>query len=167
MTGLPPFESVIEGYGPALLRFCAARAGAGQGEDVFQEAMIAALRAYPTLRDPEAIRPWLYSIAARKAIDVHRAVARAPVPVDDLEPLEQGVAEAPAFDREIWSLVKELPNKQREAIGLRFLGELTHGEIAAAMGTSEEAARRSVFEGLKRLRQDHGEDLTILADPAS
>jgi RNA polymerase sigma factor (sigma-70 family) len=164
---LPPFESVIEDYGPALLRFCVARAGAGQGEDVFQEAMIAALRAYTTLRDPEAIRPWLYSIAARKAIDAHRAAARAPVPVDDLEPLEQGVADAPTFDREIWSVVKELPRKQREAIGLRFLGELTHGEIAAAMGTSEEAARRSVFEGLRRLRQDHGDDLTILADPAS
>jgi RNA polymerase sigma factor (sigma-70 family) len=164
---LPPFESVIEEHGPALLRFCVARAGAGQGEDVFQEAMIAALRAYTTLRDPDAIRPWLYSIAARKAIDAHRAAARAPVPVDDLEPLEQGVADAPAFDREIWSLVKELPRKQREAIGLRFLGELTHGEIAEAMGTSEEAARRSVFEGLRRLRQDHGDDLTILADPAS
>jgi RNA polymerase sigma factor (sigma-70 family) len=164
---LPPFESVIEEHGPALLRFCVARAGAGQGEDVFQEAMIAALRSYTTLRDPDAIRPWLYSIAARKAIDAHRAAARAPVPVDDLEPLEQGVADAPAFDREIWSVVKELPRKQREAIGLRFLGELTHGEIAAAMGTSEEAARRSVFEGLRRLRQDHGDDLTILADRAS
>jgi RNA polymerase sigma factor (sigma-70 family) len=164
---LPPFESVIEEHGPALLRFCAARAGAGRSEDVFQETMIAALRGYPTLRDPEAIRPWLYSIAARKAIDAHRAGAREAIPVDDLEPLAEGVVAAPGFDGEIWSWVKELPDKQRQAIGLRFLGQLTHGEIATAMGTSEEAARRSVFEGLRRLRQDHGDDLTILVDPAS
>lgn len=164
---LPPFESVIEEHGRALLRFCCARAGAGQGEDVFQETMIAALRGYADLRDPEAIRPWLYSIAARKAIDADRTAARTPTPVADLEPPAPAVADALAFDGEIWSWVKELPAKQGQAIGLRFLAELTHGEIAAAMGTSEEAARRNVFEGLKRLREDRGEDLTILADPAS
>ena len=75
---LPPFESVVNEYGPALLRFCVARAGDGRGEDVFQETMLAALRNYPRLDDPGAIKPWLYAIAANKAIDAHRAAARAP-----------------------------------------------------------------------------------------
>ena len=136
-------------------------------EDLVQDTLIAVHSRRGTFDRDRLFTPWLYSIAARKAIDAHRATARAPVPVDDLEPLAGGVADAPGFDREIWSLVKGLPTKQREAIGLRFLGELTHGEIAGAMGTSEEAARRNVFEGLRRLRQDHGDDLTILADRAS
>jgi DNA-directed RNA polymerase specialized sigma24 family protein len=49
-------------------------------------------------------------------------------------------------------LVGALPPKQRQAVTLRYLGDLTNKEIAAAMRTSEEAARRNVFEGLRRLR---------------
>jgi len=35
----------------------------------------------------------------------------------------------------------------------RFVADLPHREIAAALGCSEEAARRSVHEGLKKLRE--------------
>jgi DNA-directed RNA polymerase specialized sigma24 family protein len=87
--------------------------------------------------------------------------------MEDLEAVMPSPTDPPPFDGQIWSWVRELPNKQRQAIGLRFLAELSHAEIATAMGTSEEAARRNVFEGLKRLREDHGEDLTFLDDSAS
>lgn len=156
---LPPFEQVVEAHGPALLRFCVARAGK-RGEDVFQEAMLAALRAYPDLRDSEAVRPWLFAIAARKAIDVARADARAPIPIDGSDELVPGVADPPAFDAEIWIRVRSLPDKQRQAVGLRFLADLSHGEIADVMGTSAEASRRNVHEGLSRLRRELGVDLT-------
>jgi RNA polymerase sigma factor (sigma-70 family) len=158
---LPPFEQVIESHGPALLRFCVGRVGPSRGEDVFQEAMIAALRAYPGLRDPDAVRPWLYAIASRKAIDSQRTEARAPIAVGDSVLLADGAADPPAFDTEIWTLVRKLPDKQRQAVGLRFLADLAHAEIADAMGTSEEASRRNVHEGLSRLRRELGGDLTF------
>ena len=157
---LPPFEQVVEEHGPALLRFCAGRAGPDRAEDVFQEAMIAALRAYPELRDPEAVRPWLYAIAARKAIDAHRAAARVPVPVDDVDRLAGGDGIS-VIETGIWVQVKSLPDKQRQAVGLRFLADLSHGEIGEAMGTSAEASRRNVHEGLRRLRREFGDDLTF------
>jgi RNA polymerase sigma factor (sigma-70 family) len=50
--------------------------------------------------------------------------------------------------------VSRLPPKQRAAILLRYAGDLTHAEVAAALGCSEEAARRSAHEGLKKLRND-------------
>ncbi len=149
-THLPPFEGVVELHGPAVLRFCLAQAGPERGEDVFQETMLAALRAFAEVREPAAIRSWLFSIAARKAVDSHRGRARAPVPIADPEP-EAG--DEPAFaDDGIWQLVRSLPAKQRTAIGLRYLADLSHGEIAEVMATSEDAARRNVFEGLRRLR---------------
>jgi RNA polymerase sigma factor (sigma-70 family) len=166
-VNLPPFESVVNEYGPALLRFCVARAGRGRDEDVFQETMLAALRSYARLEDLEAVRPWLYAIAANKAIDAHRAAARAPLPVEDLGRFGGGVVEPSSFDREIWSAVKELPVKQRQAVGLRFLADLSHAEIGEAMGTSTAAARRSVFEGLARLRREGVGDLTFLDAGAS
>jgi RNA polymerase sigma factor (sigma-70 family) len=150
---LPPFERVLELYGPALLRFCAAQVGPDRAEDVFQETMLAALRAYDRVRDPASIRPWLFSIAARKAIDMHRDRARSPQPVPELEP-PAFAEDAPLVDRAVWAQVRSLPDKQRQAVALRFLGDLSHREIAQVMETSEAAARRNVFEGVKRLRTD-------------
>ena len=150
-TSAPSFEAVIERHGPTVLRFCIARAGPDRGEDCFQETMLAALRGYDRVRDPDAVRGWLLSIAARATIDNHRRRSRAPIPVDDLEPLLAGVEDAPR-DEALWELVRTLPAKQREAVTLRYLGDLTNAEIAAVMQTSPEAARRNVFEGLRRLR---------------
>lgn len=150
---LPPFEHVVERHGPALLRFCTAQLGAARAEDCFQETMLAALRAYGELRDPGATRAWLFSIAARKAIDEHRARARTPQAVADPEPLAAPHAGAPG-DPALWARVRELPEKQRQAVALRYLGELSHREIAAVMATSEAAARRNVYEGVARLRRE-------------
>jgi RNA polymerase sigma factor (sigma-70 family) len=155
---LPPFEAVIELHGRAVLRFCVAQTGSERGEDVFQETMLAALRAYDEVRDPGAIGSWLFSIAARKAVDSHRGRARAPEPVADPEPppVDDG---AVLRDDGIWRLVRSLPGKQRTAVTLRYLADLSHREIAEVMQTSEAAARRNVFEGLTRLRE-HSEEGT-------
>lgn len=166
------FERVLEAHGPAVLRFCAAQAGPNRTEDVFQETMIAALRSLDQVRDPGAVRSWLFAIAARKAIDSHRERARSPEPVADPEPLEvasgDDANDADAIvDDEIWSRVRELPAKQREAVALRFLGDLSHRQIAAAMQISEPAARRNVFEGLKRLRSDFDDDPIDIPDQRS
>lgn len=150
---LPPFEQVVELYGPALLRYCAAQVGSERAEDCAQEALLAALRGYRGVREVGAIRSWLFSIAANKAVDLHRGCARAPRLVEDLAPL--GATEEPAYrDDALWSRVRELPDKQRQAVTLRYLGDLSHSEIAQVMETSQAAARRSVFEGLKRLRRE-------------
>jgi DNA-directed RNA polymerase specialized sigma24 family protein len=93
------------------------------------------------------------TIAHRKALDHHRAGARRPVPVG-------AVPDAPAPDARtatgdgVWERVACLPPKQRAALLLRFAGDLSHREVAAALGCSEEAARRSAHEGLKRLREE-------------
>lgn len=148
---LPPFESLIELHARGLLRFCVARLGADRGEDAFQETLLAALRAYPDLRDPAAAGGWLFAIADRKIIDAARAGARQPAGGDAIDEVaEPWHDSAPAGS--LWNDVAELPAKQREAVALRYVADLSHGEIAAAMGISEAAARRNVHEGLKRLR---------------
>jgi RNA polymerase sigma factor (sigma-70 family) len=153
--GLPSFDRVVDLYGPALLRFCRAQVGATRAEDCFQETMLAALRAYGEVRDPGALRSWLFAIAARKAVDGHRSRARTPEPVNDVEALAPASV-PPDRDPALWKRVRRLPDKQRHAVTLRYLGDLSHREIAAVMRTSEAAARRNVFEGLARLRKEIG-----------
>jgi RNA polymerase sigma factor (sigma-70 family) len=164
---IPPFEQVVESHGRSLLRFCLARAGSDRGEDVFQEAMIAALRAYPELRDPDAVRPWLFAIAARKCVDDARAEARAPVPIADPDAAADQSREAPPFDAAVWAGVRQLPEKQRQAVGLRYIADLSHREIGDVMGISTEASRRNVLEGLRKLRGRFGADLTFSGPEAS
>lgn len=149
-SGLPPFEQVVESYGPDVWRFAVSQVGSARADDVFQETMLAALSAYPSLRDPGVVRSWLLRIAARKAVDAFRGEARTPVPLEDPDTGTAPQPEPP--DDDLWERVRALPDKQREAVALRFVVDLDYAAIGAAMDTTAEAARRSVFEGLKTLR---------------
>jgi RNA polymerase sigma factor (sigma-70 family) len=149
---LPPFEWVVREHGPDVWRFCASQVGRDRADDCFQETMLAALRAYPSLRDPETVRAWLVRIAARKAVDLHRVAARAPVPV--AEPRDAGAPAPEPPDDDLWARVRALPAKQRQAVALRFVLDLDHRQVAEVMGTTPEAARRSVFEALRTLRAE-------------
>lgn len=152
---LPPFQSLLDAHGRDVHRFLIASVGPGDADDCYQETWIAALRAYPELRSASNLRSWVLTIAHRKAIDHARSRARRPVPVG--EP-DAGAAEQPleaTLDGEIWSSVAGLPTKQRTALVLRFVADAAYAEIAAVIETSEEAARRNVHEGLKRLRKEY------------
>lgn len=153
MTGLPPFQTVLDEHSSAVMAILRGAVGREGAEDCFQETFLAALRAYPRLDDARNLRGWLLTIAHRKAIDHHRARGRRPVPV--AEPAEvAGGNGVPEPDDDLWAAVDSLPPKQRAAVALRYGSDLPHGEIAAALGCSPEAARRSLHEGLKRLRKE-------------
>jgi RNA polymerase sigma factor (sigma-70 family) len=146
---LPPFQEVVDRHGRDVYRVCIAAAGPAAADDCYQETMLAALAAYPQLRDASAVRGWLLTIASRKAVDHFRVAART-VPVAD--PDLGGHDDAPPPDEDLWARVRELPDKQRLAVAYRFVLDLSYREIGEAMGTSEEAARRNVYEGLTKLR---------------
>ena len=148
-----PFERLVRLHGPAVLRFCAARVGSGDAEDCFQTTMLAALRGLDGLREERAARAWLFTIAARACTDALRARRRAPIPTAEIEALADAAPDG-YRDRAIWARVGALAPKQREAVALRYLGDLSHAEIGRAMGISEAAARRNVHDALARLREE-------------
>jgi RNA polymerase sigma factor (sigma-70 family) len=150
---LPPFQVVLESHRRDVHRFLVASVGREECDDCFQETFLSALRAYPKLRDASNLRGWLLTIAHHKALDAHRARARRPAPVGEV-PEVAGSDEMGVRDEELWARVRELPAKQRAALMLRFAGDLAYQEIAIAMETSAEAARRNVHEGLKRMRME-------------
>ena len=149
---LPPFQAFLDDHAEPIHRFLVALVGPQEAEDALQEALIAALRAYPRLRPGSNLRAWGMSIARSKAIDAARARRRRPAPVAATAELA-GPA-APELDGDVWAAVRLLPPKQRAAVALRYAGDLRHREVAEALGVSEEAARRSVSDGLKRLRRE-------------
>lgn len=152
MPTLPPFQNLLDEHAADVMGVLRGAVGRSDAEDCFQETFLAALRAYPQLRDTSNLRGWLLTIAHRKAIDHHRANGRRPLPVAELAEIETNDPEPP--DGGIWEMVGALPPKQRAAVALRYGSDLPHAEIAAALGCSPEAARRSLHEGIKRLRKE-------------
>jgi RNA polymerase sigma factor (sigma-70 family) len=151
---LPPFQSLLDRHGEDVWRLLRATVGAQAAEDCFQETFLAALRAYPRLRADSTPRAWLLTIAHHKAIDHLRAGRReTPLEPETLEGSAISVASDPATDGAIWGAVATLPERQRAAVTLRFIGDLSHREIAAAIGCSEEASRQSLHDGLATLRR--------------
>ncbi len=162
-ASLPPFQAFLDEHRDAVWRFLASSVGAAEADDCFQETFISALRAYPRLQTAGGehnLRAWVLTIAHRKALDAHRGRARRALPVaepaahDGRRSREQRTSSAgTGFDEQLWQAVRSLPTRQRSAVVLRFVGDLPHREIAAAIGCSEEAARRSLHEGLAKLRK--------------
>src|SRR6185312_10945633 len=93
--------------------------------------------------------------ATRKAIDAGRARSRRPVPVAAVpEAAVGGEPDMALPDDPLWEAVRDLPAKQRVAVVTRVLLDRSYADVAAAMGTTEEAARANVYQGLKRLRTE-------------
>src|SRR6059058_3602219 len=112
-----------------MWRLCAASVGREEADDAYQEAALAALRAYPRLRTRSNLRAWALTIAHRKALDVHRARARRPVAVGAVDD-ERAPARAPEPepDEALWDAVRALPPGQRAALTLRYAGDLRSEE---------------------------------------
>jgi RNA polymerase sigma factor (sigma-70 family) len=147
---LPPFQLLLEDHAADVHLFLVSRVGRQDAEDCLQETLLSALRAYPALRDARNLKAWLFTIAHRKALDLHRRRRHAPL---DRAP-EPAVEDAPPPDDALWHRVGALPPRQRVAVALRFACDLSYAEIARVDGGSEEAARRNVHAGLTRLRQE-------------
>jgi RNA polymerase sigma factor (sigma-70 family) len=152
---LPPFQAVFEAQRTDVYRFLLATAGPADADDCFQETWISAMRAYPRLRSAENLRGWLLRIAQNKAIDAHRARGRRPLPVERV-PERPAADQRPSLDGqpELWEAVRALPPKQRGAVYCRAVLGMPYDELAGLLDCSEDAARRNVHEGLKRLREE-------------
>jgi RNA polymerase sigma factor (sigma-70 family) len=146
---IPPFESFYEEQKDPV--FAHLRRLLGQGaEDAFQETFLRALRAYPKLRNGHHLRAWVFAIATRVAIDEsRRSRPRVPLPDESLLATEDGLPP----HTELGPLTDDLPPKERAAVVLRYGFDLPYDEIAAALGSSEDAARQAASSGVRRLRE--------------
>ncbi len=155
--GPPPFQRFLDAHREDVWRFLVASVGHEDADDCFQETFVSALRAYPRLRAGSNLRAWVLTIAHRKALDAHRGRARRALPVAEIAEIadgdDRGSLPTPARDETLWDAVHELPPRQRSAILLRYVADLPHRDIATTIGCSEEAARRSLHEGLTKLRK--------------
>lgn len=158
MTMKQPFDHAVRDHGDVVLRVCRAVLGHHTAaDDAWSETFLSALRAWPDLPDDANVRAWLVTIAHRKAIDAVRRESRN-VPMADVpEPLP-----ADGFpsedERELWTRVAALPDRQRWAIAYHYLAGLPYADVAELIGGSAESVRRASADGMKTLRSIYLEE---------
>jgi DNA-directed RNA polymerase specialized sigma24 family protein len=150
-----PFERVVAEHGDTVLRVCRVLLGPQDAEDAWSETFLSALRAYPELPATANVEPWLVTIAHRKAIDVLRARQRRPLPTEQVPETTSGIGIPGGHEPELWSAVRGLPDKQRQAVAYHYVAGMPYAEIARIVGGSTDAARRAAADGIKRLRMSY------------
>src|SRR4051812_3523890 len=101
-------------------------------EDIAQEAFMSALRALPRFDRSRPLRPWLHRIVVNRAIDWSRAKRlRREV---DVDAVAEPVAPDPDLGLgELGAALARLTPEHRAVVVMRYLLELTPGEIAAVL----------------------------------
>jgi RNA polymerase sigma-70 factor (ECF subfamily) len=154
------FDALVRRHMRAAYAVALAHTGErDDAEDVCQDAFVTVLERLDEVRRPEAFIGWLLQIVRNRAHNLrrHQKVRRA-------QPLDEATGAAakgkgPAAHTENEELrahligaLERLPPLQREVVLLYDLEGWSHREIAAAVGTSEGAARVHLHHARRALR---------------
>jgi RNA polymerase sigma-70 factor (ECF subfamily) len=156
-------ERLLGTIRPLVVRYCRARVGSfASADDVAQDVCLAVLTSLPSYRDQG--RPFLafvYGIAAHKVADSYRsnsrnradAVPEVPESMDTAAGPEQQAMQG-ELSAQMASLLRVLPEKQREIVVLRVVVGLSAEETAEAVGSTPGAVRVAQHRALTRLRKE-------------
>lgn len=119
--------------------------------DATQQTFIKAWKAASTYDPDRSIKPWIYAIARRTAIDIYRKRSRVVVKDDvDTVTLPRGLVTAwEVF--EVRAAVDELPDDERQVIKMSHFDGLTHQEIADAIGIPLGTVKSRSYRAHQRL----------------
>jgi RNA polymerase sigma-70 factor (ECF subfamily) len=154
------FTSMIERFGDEIYRFACQLTGNGtDADDLYQETVLKAFRAFDRLPTDANHRAWLYRICSNTFISDRRKHGRV-APMNDVlaetltasAPDQARELDARDLLRDVERFVDALPPKQRVALVLRKHHEYGYADIADVLNSSEAAARANVHEALMKLR---------------
>ena len=133
----------------------------GAAEEVVQDAFVRLQVGWRRVREPDRAAAWLRSAVLNGARSQlrRRAVRNRHREVDARDaPAAEVGALAGEEHRRVIGALRQLPARQREALVLRYYGDLSEAEIAAAMGVSTGSVKTHVHRGMATLASLLGED---------
>ncbi len=154
------FDVIVERHRRSIYRLCYRFAGNHEdASDLCQDVFLRAFRGLRTFKGNSSLSTWLYRIGVN--VCLNRASAKPPAsePLDARQrpdTREESAAERVLRDeraRQVRAAVAKLPRKQRAALVLRVYQEMSHQEIADALGSSVGAVKANVFHALQNLKK--------------
>jgi RNA polymerase sigma-70 factor (ECF subfamily) len=132
-----PFARIARDHLDRLYGFCLRLTGdIADAEDLVQETLLRAMRAYDRLRDPTRAKSWLFAIATNAWRDLIRARGRE-LPTTSLDDLDTAADEFSLFQ----TLTIEDPFPYSDELHLDFLRLFRDDDVRAVFGAITPAFR--------------------------
>lgn len=154
------FDLIVERHRRQLYQLCYRFVGNHEdASDLTQDAFLRAYRGLRNFKGQSSLSTWLHRIGVN--VCLNRVAVKVPV----IEPIEArqhvDVRSESASDRvlrderavQVRAAVARLPPKQRAALVLRVYRDMSHQEIAAALGSSVGSVKANVFHAVRNLRR--------------
>jgi len=142
-----------------IYRYIFSKVGeAKQSEDLTAQVFLAALESLPRYHHDGHFAAWLFSIARHKVVDHFRSQhSEVPLEVTPGESDQKGEPLSTIIQTEesqrLSKLIHQLDEPDQELLRLRFVAELSFGEIARLINRNVDATKKRFYRLLEHLRQ--------------
>jgi RNA polymerase sigma-70 factor (ECF subfamily) len=162
------FEAMVNAYSKDLYRYGLWLTKDAQiSEDIVQETFLRAWKAMDQLKDPKAVKSWLFTIYRRENARRFEKIRPDTSPIDDVNVDQFAQIEDNFAKVEVIALrksLKELPAEYLDPLLLQVLGGYTCDEIGEILDIKSGAVMTRVFRARKKLcaiLEDDGSDVEI------
>jgi RNA polymerase sigma factor (sigma-70 family) len=148
------FEAIYDRHQATILAFSRKMLGdAYEAEDVVQHTFIAAYRELQRSEGPMLLRPWLFTVARNRCLQLLRDRKEQPAEELETQSVEAvaSLVERRQALRDVFGDVRELPEQQRAALVLSELEAMSHEDIASQLGVPRARVKALVFQARSTL----------------
>jgi len=159
------FETKVFPHLDSLYRYALRLSGnSADAEDLVQECMLRAYRAWDRFEEGGNVRGWLMTILRNTFLNEHRRDRRAGVVADVMEvehfaifdQVQETDPEGAFFeqlvDDDVWKAIDSLPREFREAVLLRDVEGMSYDEIAQMLGVKIGTVKSRLFRARQALQ---------------
>jgi RNA polymerase sigma-70 factor, ECF subfamily len=161
LAGRPgAFDVIVERHRRPVYQLCYRYVGNHEdASDLAQDVFLRAYRGLKNFRGQSSISTWLYRIAVN--VCLNRVAAKTPplesIDVHQFVDLHSESASETILKQErgarVRAAIAQLPPKQRSTLILRMYHEMSHQQIAEALGSSVGAVKANFFHALGNLKK--------------
>jgi RNA polymerase sigma-70 factor (ECF subfamily) len=153
MVDADRFERVWTACAAEIFRYCEFSCGSRHAAEDLAAETFARFLSRGEHVDEDGVEAWLFTVARNLCVSFHRASARDIARTRrfaDTLPKETGGW----VDRDVWSLVARLSERERLVIYLHTVEQREFQEVAAVLGKSQSAVKMTYYRAMERLRRD-------------
>jgi RNA polymerase sigma-70 factor (ECF subfamily) len=158
------YAALLAAHRDAARRLAAVVGGAGDADEVAQDAFVKAWYALPSFRHGAAFRPWLLRIVVNEARNRRRAAGRRAghelrfaadraMAAGETAPSPEAAVLVAESRRSVLAALDALPDRQRDVVACRHLLGLSEQETAAVLGLAPGTVKSRTSRALRRMQR--------------